>query len=300
MNKTRIIFVGNYKGGVGKTTSVLNFAEKFTERGNKVLVMDIDPQSSLSEILINNNQNELSSFSKSYPEKTLNYVFDLNITKIKKYNNLVLKFDQNIIQHYNKEKYDFIVSSLFYRDGLGLDELSLRMEDNIEYLSILKNFLDTILSMVKYDYVLIDCPPTNNLITKSAFLLSDYYIIPTILDGISTNGVAHYINTVTKTYNKYCIESEDAVIAKHFFGNKPQLIGIFTTFIRKQVNYDTEREIFINTLKQHCNDENIYFFKEEINNYIDIARSTVMGTASVARPDYSELSDRILQRINQI
>ena len=39
---------------------------------------------------------------------------------------------------------------------------------------------------------------------------------------------------------------------------------------------------------------------EEINNYIDIARSTVMGTASVARPDYSELSDRILQRINQI
>ena len=60
--KPKIIFVGNYKGGVGKTTSVFNFASYFAEKkSKKVLVMDIDPQGSLSEILINNN----------YEEKTL-------------------------------------------------------------------------------------------------------------------------------------------------------------------------------------------------------------------------------------
>lgn len=50
----KIIFVGNYKGGVGKTTSVLNFGEYFAKEGKRVLLLDIDPQSSLSEILVSN------------------------------------------------------------------------------------------------------------------------------------------------------------------------------------------------------------------------------------------------------
>lgn len=45
-NNCKIIFVGNYKGGVGKTTTVLNFAEYFSNENKNVLVLDIDPQSS--------------------------------------------------------------------------------------------------------------------------------------------------------------------------------------------------------------------------------------------------------------
>lgn len=295
MVNTKIIFVGNYKGGVGKTTSVMNFAEYFTKFGKRVLVLDIDPQSSLSEILVSNNGDNLSNLSI---EKTLNYVFDLNISRIKKYNGIEFKFD--VIQKYEKKNYDFIASSLFYRDYLGLDELALLMEDNIEYLSILKSFIDSILQNNNYDIVLIDCPPSNNIITKSAFLLSDYYIIPTILDGISSNGVAHYINTVGETYKKYCEESEDCVLAKHFFGEKPKLLGIFCTFLRNQVNYDAARNMLINILKEKCVNEDIYFFDEEVNNFVDIARSTEVGEASKARKDYELLSKEVLQRLNKI
>lgn len=300
MKNTKIIFIGNYKGGVGKTTSVLNFAENFSNQGYKILVLDLDPQSSLSEILISNNKGDLSKFSKCFPQKTLNYVFDLYISKIKRYNSLELKFDKDIIQHYEKKNYDFIASSLFYRDGLGLDELVLMMEDNIEYLSILKNFIDSLISKVEYDYIFIDCPPSNNLITRSAFLLSDYYIIPTILDGISTNGVAHYINTVSKTHKKYCVDSEDAILARHYFGEKPKLIGVFCTFIRKQVFYDAARDTLMKTLENECKDEEIYFFDEEINNYIDIARSTELGEASKARKDYVNLTKSIMKRISEM
>lgn len=295
MGDTKIIFVGNYKGGVGKTTSVLNFAEHLTKKGKKVLVLDLDPQSSLSEILVSNNGDELSKLN---PQKTLNYVFDLNISKIKKYNNLVLKFDDDIIQTY-KKGYDFIASSLFYQEGLGLDELAIMMEDNIEYLSILKGYMDSILQDKDYDFVIMDCPPSNNLITKSAFLLSDYYIIPTILDKVSANGVAHYIKTVNETYEQYCEKSEDSILARHYFGNKPKLLGVFCTFIRGQVNYSNELKDMKTIVDTTCK-EDIFFFEEEVNNFIDIARSTEIGEASRARNDYEKLSESVLKRINNM
>ncbi len=242
---TKIIFIGNYKGGVGKTTSVLNFAEYFSINNKNVLVLDLDPQSSLSEILVANGGT--LSLSALPENETLNYVFDLYILKLKKYNALEIKFDDVMIKKY-KNLYDYVPSSLFYRKNMGLDTLALMMEDDIQYLSILKIWLDTVKE--KYDIILIDCPPSNNLITKSAFLMSDYYIIPTILDGLSTNGVIHYINTIEETYDEYCVKREDALIAKHFFGEKPQLIGIFYNLLRARVNYSDAKTDFENEI---CN-----------------------------------------------
>ncbi len=169
--ETKIIFIGNYKGGVGKTTSVLNFAEYFSRENNKnntgknrVLVLDIDPQSSLSEILVSNGgYGALSDLSAA---ETLNYVFDLYISKIDKYHSIELKFDNAMIKNYNKI-YDFVPSSLFYQKNMGLDMLALKMKDDIQYLSILKNWIDTIKG--NYDIILIDCPPANNLITSISF-----------------------------------------------------------------------------------------------------------------------------------
>ena len=48
----KVVFVCNYKGGVGKTTTVVNFANCLSKEGHKVLTIDLDPQSSLSEIQI--------------------------------------------------------------------------------------------------------------------------------------------------------------------------------------------------------------------------------------------------------
>ncbi len=136
-SKVKIIFVGNYKGGVGKTTSVLNFAhiisEKYSEDSNdKVLVIDVDPQSSLSEILSKNNS-EGVKLSELEHDETLNYIYDLNIRKIKKYQSLDFTQTLRGVKNY-RNKFDFIASSLFYKNG-GLDELVTKMEDNIEYLS---------------------------------------------------------------------------------------------------------------------------------------------------------------------
>lgn len=289
---TKVIFIGNYKGGVGKTTSVLNFAEYFSKAGKRTLVLDIDPQSSLSEILVaNGGYGSLSDLSE---RETLNYIFDLYISKIKKYTTIEIRFDVAMIKNY-KNCFDFVPSSLFYRNNMGLDALALMMEDDIQYLSILKNWIDTIRD--GYDIILIDCPPSNNLITRSAFLMSDYYVIPTILDGLSTNGVIHYIKTIEETYMEYCEKREDALIAKHFFGEKPQLIGIFYNLIRKQVDYNDAKEDFENEIVKQTPYNKSIILNSEINNYIDIARRTQEGNVSIDKRDFEKLAGEIINKI---
>ena len=91
---------------------------------------------------------------------------------------------------------------------------------------------------------------------------------------------------------------EDALLERHFFGGKPKLLGVFCTFIRNQVNYSAEKNVLVSTLQQKCKGEQIYFFEEEINNYIDIARSTEVGEASKARNDYVHLANVVLQRMS--
>lgn len=289
---TKIIFIGNYKGGVGKTTSVLNFAEYFSKENKKVLVLDIDPQSSLSEILVSNGG--FGSLKDLSEKETLNYIFDLYISKIEKYPCLELVFDTAIIKRYNNT-FDFVPSSLFYQRGMGLDLLVLKMKNDIQYLSILKNWIDTIKD--RYDIIFIDCPPSNNLITRSAFLLSDYYVIPTVLDGLSSNGVVHYINTIENTYHEYCETGEDALMAKHFFGEKPQLIGIFYNLLRGQVNYDEARSDFENQLSKSTPYNESIILDSEINNYIDIARSTQEGNVSIKKEDFENLTKEIIKKI---
>lgn len=290
----KIIFIGNYKGGVGKTTSVLNFAQHFSLNDKKVLVLDIDPQSSLSEILVSKGNH--GSLSKLPEKETLNYIFDLYITKIEKYNSLELRFDSSIIKRF-KNCFDFAPSSLFYRENKGLDQLALMMKDDIQYLSIFKTWVDMVRK--EYDIIFIDCPPSDNLITRSAFLMSDYYVIPTILDGLSTNGVLHYINTIENTYKEYCEVGEDALLAKHFFGEKPQLIGIFYNLLRGQVNYDKAESDFVAEIDKYekINEVTIPILKSKINNFIDIARKTWEGEVSNEKTDFEELSQEIMKKI---
>ena len=92
---------------------------------------------------------------------------------------------------------------------------------------------------------------------------------------------------------------EEKFLIKHYFGNKPKLIGVFCTFIRGQVDYTNEIKNLKNIVNNAC-EEDIYFFEEEINNYIDIARSIETGEASKARNDYEELTNRVLERVSQM
>ena len=326
------VFFGNYKGGVGKTTSVFNIARYLCEDHNKrILLLDLDPQSSLSEICMKYYKgNSMSGVKDVDNDESLNYVYDLSIRKIEKYESLKLSFNLDKLIK-KKGNLHFIPSNLYYpadaaeAHKLGLDELAMKMQDSIEYMGILKGILDDIednyvikdkdeqaMPEARFDYIFIDCPPANNIITKGAFLVADYFAIPTILDGVSTNGVIHYIETVAGTYNQYCRDSEDAILYRHLFGKRPELLGIFYTFIRGQANYNEDKMNFAKSLdKAKSEAENKgesdvaellgkeHIMEKYINNYVDIARSISVGSIPSEKTDYKLFTEEFCKKLEE-
>lgn len=309
----RKIFVGNYKGGVGKTTSVFHIAKYIAdlESDKKVLMIDLDPQCSLSEICMNKIKDK--NLENLDDDESLNYVLDVYHKKFNKYDNINMKLNiEKLTKKYN-DNVHFIPSNLFHKKnerGLDIIVSTLqKFEHSIFILNqfILENNLDE-----AYDYIIFDCPPTNNIITQSAFLISDYYLIPTIMDNVSSRGVLHYIKSVDKMHTNYCEKHEDSDFMKAVFKEKPLLIGVFETLYKynvknEDVKDDLDRELN-NTafadlekdiLKEIGQNNNKIILNTKISNYIDIARNTAVGYIHPRSEGYRDLTKEIIERINK-
>lgn len=140
----KIISIVNIKGGTGKTTTAINLAGEMSRRGNKVLLIDNDPQSNIT--------------------RTFNQKIKYNLYHL--YLNKKIGFDE-CIEHVRDNVW--ILPNTIESAGL---ESELSSKGNRE--NILKNKLDT---LGKFDYVIIDNNPFVSLVQKNALTISDYYMI---------------------------------------------------------------------------------------------------------------------------
>ncbi|MBM6619642.1 ParA family protein [Bacillus suaedaesalsae] len=288
MTKATKLFVGNYKGGVGKTTSIYQIALHMVTKGRKVLLVDLDPQCSLSEICLSKTDITLDTLQDN---ECLNYIYDM-WNERKKFP--LLKFDMtcsNLVKQ-TKEGIHFIPSNIFYTGG-GLDELALKLSNDFYDLLPLQQFFKESEIEKEFDYILFDCPPSNTMLTQGAFLLSDYYVIPSIIQTLSIRGVVHYIKTVDSIFEKRCTSSDHSLIATACFGEKPRLLGIFETLKKGTVNNTSE----LQELKDELKKINIgslqsnYLFDTIIKSNEHIARNTANGTLC---EEYEPLTDEIV------
>ncbi len=247
---------GNYKGGVGKTTSVFQVATRFASKGKRVLLIDLDPQCSLSHICCKSNGVSLSDYA---PEVTFNYLVELymryiqdscrfdyellkgSITSI--IDDIVRKSAIQLRRPEFKSNLFFIPSSLSF-ENCRINELAQRMERNIFNLFVIHLFLNDLIKS-EFDYVFFDCPPTTNLMIQGAFLSSDFYIVPTIIDKISSQGVADYITEIEKTWTRFNMNINiGAILIQKVFKKKAKLIGIFETIYKeRRGNADNSTEV---------------------------------------------------------
>jgi len=175
--KEKIISVINQKGGVGKTTTVINLAAGLSLQGKKVLVIDLDPQGNATTGLgLSNVQNS---------DKTIYSV--LNGTR---------KISE-VIQKTQFENLNLITSNV---DLSGLES---ETAGDSKRVFILKNHLMAYLndSGVSYSHILIDCPPSLSLLTIMALVASNSLVVPLQAEFFALEGLTQLMKTIERIKN---------------------------------------------------------------------------------------------------
>ena len=193
----KVISIINMKGGVGKTTLSLGFADLLSEQGKSILLIDADPQ-------FNATQAMLDYYKKTESEEDENYYTREILANVKTIYRLFRpQVDMN--QAYSTPTSSDIIINLKSNLDMLCGDLNLvlvnKSNDN-RYVKRIRNFIEDNKLKEKYDYIFIDCPPTLTIYTDSALMASDYYLIPNRIDRYSIVGIDSLQKAVTSLINE--------------------------------------------------------------------------------------------------
>jgi len=228
----KIVSVINYKGGVGKTTLTANLGGELAFRDKNVLLVDLDPQTSLTFSFITPDDWK-NNFSNS---RTIKNWFD-SFDKGTHQDLNALIFEPTRVKPYINGKLDLISSHL------GLINVDLELATQLaganltaakrNYIKVHSRLLSGLkeLDTDNYDLVLIDCPPNFNIVTKNSIVASDYVLIPAKPDYLSTLGIDYLITNLKQLigdYNEYASVSD----GDHVDKIDPKILGVVFTMIQ--------------------------------------------------------------------
>ncbi len=163
----RIIAIANQKGGVGKTTTAINLSACLAEAGKHVLMLDCDPQGNATSGLgVDKNKAEVTSYDILIGEATA----------------------EEAIVHTEYQGLDIIPSNI----NLSGAEIELIGIDHKEY--ILQKQIYPLKD--KYDFIIIDCPPSLNMLTVNAMTTADTVLVPIQCEYYALEGLSQLIHTI--------------------------------------------------------------------------------------------------------
>ena len=163
----RIIAIANQKGGVGKTTTSINLSACLAEAGKKVLVVDIDPQGNATSGL-GVEKNELE-----------NTIYELFVGECELSDCLI----ENVLDNLS------VLPSNVNLSGAEIDLIGIEKRE-----FLLKKYITPIRD--NYDFIIIDCPPSLNILTVNAMTTADTVLVPIQCEYYALEGLSQLIHTI--------------------------------------------------------------------------------------------------------
>jgi chromosome partitioning protein len=228
----RTIAVANQKGGVGKTTTAVNLGAALAEQGQRVLLLDLDGQAHLT-----------INMGVKVPDELEQSIYDLLVDPDVTVNDVVMEA-QGMGLHYIPANIELAGAESQLMNEIGRE-------------GVLKEKLEPVRR--RYDYIVIDCPPSLSLLTINAFVASDEVIIPLQCEYFGMKGMEQLLSTINRIKAK--------------LNPKLTVAGILPTIFKARTLHSQE---VLQLVKQHFGDK---VFDFPVKDSIRFAESPLAGAS---------------------
>lgn len=258
--------VGNFKGGVGKTTNSILIAYTLAQKGIKTLVIDLDPQANATKTLTLTKLNQDEDGILTFEKTLMRGIADNNI------DDLPIKIIDNL----------FLMPS-----NIDFEEFAKFLYQNTDNQTDEDFYFSKLLDPIKesFDIIIIDVPPMSKEITRNAVTSSDYVLISLQTQEHSLTGAENYIDELNKLNEKYDLNLT--------------VVGLLPVLLK---NTGTVDEYIIENAKEIFGESNI--FSTIVPQMERIKRFDINGITNHDRHDlkvlqkYNEVTDELITRLN--